>query len=317
MKRIFGIIIIASIFFSCEESFSPKGEFEQKYVMNFVIRGDSSLQIATLAKNYDVDGFDPYANSEDINLSKAEIRIWYKDTVYFMTDTILQRTDSSRYPFPVKAFKVSNFKPGFDEKIEVEALLTNGRRLFSETKIATELRFGYDSASAKIPALDGVQLRIPWTNTQRNLIYHPRLRILYYKSSTGKTKIYFHEVAQNYFNINGVEIPNYPQPSKNYGVTFQQSAIDKAMQEISEGDDNKENYLIISAWFEVIIYDKNLSGYYTATNKSAGDLSIRLDESDFSNITGGLGVFGSYIKKGKSIIFDNAYIRSFGYKPSY
>ncbi len=317
MKKLILIIFLILILASCEESFSPKGDFEQKYILNFVLNTNSKLQVATLSKSYDVDGYNPFDNVSDINLDSAEFRLWYKDTVYFMQDTILDREDSSRYPFPVKAFKLDNFQPDYNQDIEIEALLPNGKRLKSETKTAVEPRFGYDSTGFRIPALDGDKLGIYWSNTQPNLIYHPRLRIVYYKASSGANQIFRHPIPLDYVIINGAEIPNYPRPSKSYSANFKQSAIDKAMLEISEGDPNKEDYRILYASFEIITYDKNLSGYYTATNKSPGDLSIRLDEIDFSNIDGGLGFFGSFSKKFRIIFFDDDYIRNFGYRPSY
>jgi hypothetical protein len=93
-------------------------------------------------------------------------------------------------------------------------------------------------------------------------------------------------------------------------------AVNRAMTELSAGDENKGDYFILRAFFEIMVYDKNLSGFYLRTKKEPDSYSIRLDESDFTNIDGGLGVFGSYNKGGVGVLFTEDYVRSFEYKPA-
>jgi hypothetical protein len=92
-------------------------------------------------------------------------------------------------------------------------------------------------------------------------------------------------------------------------------AISRALEEISAGDPNKDNYNILqSPAFELIALDLNLSRYVSSTNQTFDDLTVTVNESDFTNIEGGLGVFGSYTKKKYNRIkFQPGYIESFGY----
>src|SRR5512146_1748833 len=102
---IFGLLIN----YSCEVNFSPKGEFQQKYILTCVIRGDTSVQTATISKSYNVDGYDPYANTTDPFLKDAYIRIWAGDNVYFMKDTSIARADTSRYKGLFHFFYLKDF----------------------------------------------------------------------------------------------------------------------------------------------------------------------------------------------------------------
>ena len=69
---LFTFIVI--IHFSCEENFSPIGDFEEKYTLNCIIRGDNRFQTATLTKTYFGDGKDAYSNTEDPAVKDAIIK---------------------------------------------------------------------------------------------------------------------------------------------------------------------------------------------------------------------------------------------------
>jgi hypothetical protein len=86
------------------------------------------------------------------------------------------------------------------------------------------------------------------------------------------------------------------------------------MREISEGDPDKERYKILSLMIEITVLDHNLSSFYSAGRLQSDGYSITVDQADYTNITGGLGIFGSYIKRVSAIRISRDYIMSFGYK---
>jgi hypothetical protein len=88
------------------------------------------------------------------------------------------------------------------------------------------------------------------------------------------------------------------------------------LEEISDGDLNKQNYTILQIpLFRLSALDLSLSRYVSSTNQSFDDLTVTVNESDFTNIDGGLGIFGSFINKNyEQIKFQSSYIESFGYK---
>ena len=91
--------------------------------------------------------------------------------------------------------------------------------------------------------------------------------------------------------------------------------VTKFMQNISAGDNNKSNYSVeIKPKVEVLVMDEALSRYYSSTSQSLNDLTVRLDENDYTNIEGGYGIFGTYItKQYTAISFIATYLESFGY----
>jgi virulence-associated protein VapD len=58
----------------------------------------------------------------------------------------------------------------------------------------------------------------------------------------------------------------------------------------------------------------NLSRYVSSTNQAFDDLTVTVNEADFTNVEGGLGIFGAYVNKiYDNIQFQENYIESFGY----
>jgi hypothetical protein len=318
-KRISLIFLIIAIFinYSCEENFSPKGDFQQKYILSCVIRGDTSLQTATISKSYNVDGYDPYANTDDPFLKDAYIRIWAGDNVYFMKDTSISRADTSRYKGPFHFFYLKDFMPGNKAALEIEAILPDGKTLKGSTTLPEAVEWNYtnvdtsDTNAFRIPSLTNDYFSFSWNQGSSLGWYLPRFVVIYSKLVDGVEERHQILVPEKYENNE----PVYPFPTKNKVVSFQNSSLDSVFRQISEGDPNKSHYKIYGGMLELLVFDENLSKYYSSTNGFLDDYTIRLDENDYTNIDGGLGIFGSYLKQKRGTKIASDYISSFGYSP--
>src|SRR3990172_8021014 len=91
------VFVFSLILNSCEENFSPKADFQEKYILYSIINIDSTIQTAVLQKSYYVEGYDPYLNTTDPYISGTDIRIRQGENIFFMRDTITTRSDTSRY----------------------------------------------------------------------------------------------------------------------------------------------------------------------------------------------------------------------------
>jgi len=325
MKKILLLIfsvILVLINYSCEENFSPKGDFQQKYILNCVVRGDTSLQTATISRSYNVEGYDPSANTIDPFLKDAFIRIWAGDNVYFMRDSSLARTDTSRYKGPLHFFYINNFKPGNNTSLEIEAILPDGKTLKANTTLPEAVEWNYnntdtsDTNAFRIPSLSHDYFSYSWYQGSSLGWYLPRLILVYAKIVNGSEERHEIQVPQKYEdNGNGIG-PVYPSPSKNTLASFHNIALDSVFRKISAGDPVKSHYKIYALVFELLIFDDNLSKYYSVTNGFLDDYTIRLDESDYTNVEGGLGILGSYIRQKRGSKIAAEYISSFGYVPA-
>lgn len=323
MKKLLYSIITAMliIFCSCQEdTLSPKTDFIERYIFTCIVDCDTNYQTATLSASYSVDGYDPYANTLDPSIEGADIRIWYRDTVFVMKDTVVSGDDNPLYGTPRKFYYVHGLQPERGEILDVEVVLNNGIKLSAVTSTSSLSTFYFGDGDQTIPAGSGA-MRLPtfnvyWTyvGNSTHSLFVPRLFIVYDKIENGAEVQYTKEVPSDYVQSGDFFNPVYPIGQKNSLVRYELTAIDRAMSEISEGDPNKQNYIISHAFIQLLVLDENLSAYYGSLQMKSDGFTVKVDAPEYSNIDGGLGIFGSYGEKNWNIEILTDYILSFGYR---
>ncbi len=311
MKIIFlfiSVVIVTILFNSCEENFSPKTDFREKYILYSIINADSSIQTAVLQRSYDVQGFDPYTNTTDPAIRGADIRIRQGDNVVFMRDTSIDRSDTSRYKTPLRFYYTDEFFNNGIDSLEIIATLPTGKRLYAITNLPTGIEF--DTSSNRIlPPDDDDLFSFYWIGSTSTSWYLPKFEFFYKKNGIRFAK----EVPIKYNFENGKWVETYPEITNNTVVRFQVSSLDSAFEQISRGDPDKSSYKIFGGVLTLLVFNESLSNYYSTTNGFLDDFTIRVDEIDYTNIDGGLGIFGSYIRQFTGAKFTEEFIRSFGY----
>ena len=314
------LIMICSgtvLFYSCNENLNPYGEFKDQYVLSCVVRADTSFQVAYLTKNYVTQDFNAYSNTVDPAIKNATIRIWNgDDTVAIMRDTSIARPAGSSYQTPYSAYYTKNFKPSPNSVISIEALLPNGKRLTSTSTVPSSIRFDAANTDTLVPPANKSYFKYAWNTYQKNPVFITRVGIYYLKDENNQKVRHDYIVPLSYTDFNGTRQPVYPSPISTTGYSVDMGVMNTAMKMLSDGDSNKSGYQILACIIEVLSLDVNLSVYYNATARGTDIYSVKLDETDYSNISGGLGMFGIYIKNQHAIRISSDYIRSFGYTPA-
>ena len=314
-KILLFFIIAAAIFFvSCEDNLNPTGDYRESYTVNCVLRCDTSVQFVTITKAYQIEGTNPLDYKDDPFIKGAEVKIYYDDKVVLFNDTSIARTDTSRYNGRLNYYYAKNFKPEENKEYEIDVLLPNGRRLSSKTKTPTILEFIKQTSSLLITNEPIEQLSYYWKIMSNDVVYVPRLTFYYYKTVDGVKTKFKKQIPLRYEEQGSNTIAVYPKPDKHPYVFYDMDIVRKAFEEISKGDPYKGNYSIVSStYFELMVLDENLSAYYSTSNSAYGEFSVKIDETDFSNITNGFGVFGSYIHQEIRVSFSEDFVNSFGY----
>ncbi|MCL5028099.1 MAG: DUF4249 domain-containing protein [Bacteroidetes bacterium] len=314
MKRFFFkiIFILPVVFYSCDVPLNPNAPFRQRYALTGIMRNDASVQLITLTKSYQPsDGLNPLSNTNDPAVIGAEVNMWYRDTLYELRDTTILRTDTSQYKDSVHCYYVNNLQPQPGEYIDIEAVLPNGLLLQSTTKLPDVQSYGFFSSQddRTIPPADGRNyIYIGWEQIP-NILYHPRVVITYYvKGSTEKRE---KEVPLYYDNGNST--PIYPAQTKVTFFTIDLATINRALNEIPEGNNDKLQYTIANIDVQMIVYDENLTTYYSSIQTGVDAFTVRLDQPDYSDITGGFGIFGSFVRTDFYIKFTAEYLKALGY----
>ncbi len=307
-------LISIPLFVSCDADFSPYAEFQDKYSLTCLLRNDSTFQTAVLSHNYLPDQPDPLSNTIDPSIVGADIRVWYNDLVYVLSDSSETRTDTSRYSEPFRFYYNDKFKINPQEEIEIEVLLPNGRRLFASSITPKDIIFSGES-DVIVPPVNSEFVNFIWAASEQGAYFSPKFEIKYLQIINGTPELKTIEVPLKYVEKNGNLDPVYPEASNRTIVVYSMESINQTLEKISEGDPNKQNYTVFQTpLFNLLAFDAELSRYASSTSQSLNDLTVTLNTADYTNIQGGLGIFGSYIKKNySSIKFQQNFIESFGY----
>ncbi len=313
-KIVVVFIFLSLLSLSCQEDFSPKTDFKEQYVLNSFIDLDyesyrTTYVYASVTKLYDVDGLDTSKNKIDPYISGASIFVYYRGDSFQLKE--YNGGIIAKRPPPVFQYKyyyssrLDYIYPNYP--ISIIAVLPGGKTLSSSIQLLEGLQLGYSynfikGFTTKINRfLFGNQFTIDW-GPINNRLFFPKITISYQKK--GDYNYYEKEVPCTYLNRNGHYEPLYPTPTFNDNISYDYSAFDSTMAQIAR-EDNFDYFGGIS--FDLVEMDLPLSKYYESIHGSLDAYSISLDPFVYSNISGGLGIFGSrrIIRKGWGI--DPAY----------
>ena len=315
MMRILLFLLFISFFFiSCEEDFNPYGDYTERFAFTCILKSDQKNQTATLFRSYRPDGYDPSTYTDDPSIIGADIRVWYNDSVFVFRDTSEVRIDTSRYKTPFKYYYNKQFSVGNRKTIELEVLLPNGKRLRSTSVTPGQINYD-DQSDALIPTGSKTIVQINWSTLDEGTYFAPEMLIRYKQNINGQIVDKTKKVPNKYVYQGNNLVPVFPAPSANATVVYELDAITNALQEISNGDPNKHNYSVYQKLiFIVAAFDLPTSRYVSSTGGNIDDLTVNTDVSDYSNIQGGFGLFGSYSKRNYTRLrFQEVFIESFGY----
>ncbi|MCL5029533.1 MAG: hypothetical protein M1480_11025 [Bacteroidetes bacterium] len=303
-------IVLMLLNISCQEGFNPKTDFKEKYILDSYIDLDygeykMTYIYATVTKLYDLEGLDTSKTKIDPYISGASIFVYYRGDSFQLKE--YKGGIIAKRPPPVFQYKyyyssrLEYIYP--DYPISITAVLPNGKRLSSNIKLlgGLQLGFSYDFVrgfTTKINRfLFGDQFTIEWGYANGCLLF-PKMIIQYRKK--GDYTYYEKEVPCTYLNRNGHYEPLYPSPTVSNSISYDYSSFDSTMSQIAHSD-NFDYFA--GLLFEMVELDEPLSKYYESIHGSLDDYSISLDQFVYSNVSGGLGIFGStrIIRKGWGI----------------
>ncbi|MCX6134998.1 MAG: hypothetical protein NTU47_14390 [Ignavibacteriales bacterium] len=320
---IIGFVLLMSA--GCDQSFNPKAVTRDEYVLQCYVQATagrpSSTVSALLARVYDVDGFDPSVNTNDPSVVGASLRVTVNGREYPMKDSLRFNPDSLRYGSKQHSYYGRMPLPAPSDKISITATLPDGRKLTAQTEAPAirPVASSFDFPQGINPRMNfppGVKNWVlSWDNgaaTDPHLFF-PRLVISYAKMVGSAEVMGTIEVPLKYFAGSKGPTALYPSYTMETSLTFDFAAIDSAMANISAGDPQKSNYGVHGATFVLMEYDTPLSKYYSSVHGSLDQFSVRVDQLVYSNIGGGIGIFGTYFVNQSLFFLDFNYVRSFGY----
>lgn len=305
MKKAFLLLLIAAAAFfnmACEEAVNPKAEFRQQYILTCIINLSSDSVMAVISRTYDVEGLKPEVNKVDPSVTGAEITITQGSNSYKLTEGDRQRTDTSRYTNRQQYYYAKKVQFVDYKDIKIVAKMPDGKTLSAVTTPppVPEIQFSYEFPNGIDPTanwyLIGDYYSIRWYPMNRNHFVFPRLSIPYMKVEDDTVKSLRKEIPLSYVKQGDKFVPYYPGATQIDSCSFEYKAIKSALKNLPGGDPNTTAYVLKYIDFDLLEFDSPLSTYYSSTNGQMDNFSIRTDETVYSNVLGGLGIFGSYRK---------------------
>ncbi len=318
---------------SCEENFDPYTDLYEGYVLNCVIRHDTTFQVATISRTYKANGLKPMNSHENYSVRGAKITLTCSNAlgteVYNFRDTVVSTSDNQQIHY----YYLNNFQPSissvqvnpgvyvaYDYSMKIEAELPDGTKLISSANsvlVNDRIESDYKRKNP-MPILPG-KLTFVTGSELMSIIKGktdilPEMIVYYSKKENGTWIDYQKSVPMYYSNGQGKEIYVYPnlESPKDY-IHYDSLVVLKTLSDLSKNDADKENYIIKKVVFYLHLFEPNSSHYLTIQQTMQNEFSLRTTQLSFSNINGGGGIFGAMFTLKDELKLDDM-IKSIGYR---
>jgi hypothetical protein len=324
MKKLYFVILslLSLMFYSCEDSvemFAPEAGKDVAYVMNCVMNINASSQMVNITHSYLSDPANPESYTTDPFLSGAQVSLFYRNNEFHFFESQMERSDTARYKTPRKFYIAQTVPFMGGDSVKLVAKLSNGVVLSSSIEIQHNptVKCNSTAISNRRTTTTGYNTEFNWKldpNTVK--YYYPRFVIQYQKLINGvlQPTVYEKDIPSRIIHKKeGVSIPEYYGFIRTNKVNYDFEAVDSAMVSICPDLDSRKQYKPICTVLKLLMYDEPLSQYYTLNNGYMDMVTVRLDESDLTNVSGGKGIFGSYLIYDTNVYFEREYVSQLGF----
>ena len=266
------------------------------------LRSDSDTQMVRVYSTYNPADNNPSNNNNEIQVSDAQVSFVQGSTSYQLRDTVIERADKSRYTSDILLYYIAPFRPQKGKAYTLNVVSPTYGAAISNIVIP-------DSGRFTLIGSDFLQLYNPWltssfvargTLAPQTAAYIVRFYLYFLTDTPQGTVEKRVEVPRKlgYFCEGPYEIyePTYPSivqksvSTNNFGVGFEANA-----QQITVFNTVRfeSNVRYLRAVIYLTQFDGPLYQYYTFVNQYRDRVSVQTNEAEYSNIQGGIGVFGS------------------------
>jgi hypothetical protein len=291
-------LLILFIAGGCDQSFDPRGPYQKRLVVYSILSNRSDSQYVRVYTTYNPDGFDPLENASDTYVRNAQVAMTDDSTSYALQETTIYRDDKSRYATDVIAYL------SYPRPVRIG-------RTYSLTVRSDQ---GNATAMVRVPSKGYVFNNTPYIFNDPNR-YTEDIPV-----SLGLSNVTQGYLVRLYFEFDiqagqslvrkRLEVPTsvmvtginskqyvYPKLTRHPSATsFQFTVVFPRTGYVALYTDLMDQYggfTPRSAIFILTQVEANLFNYYNIVNGFQDPYSVREDQPDYSNIVGGVGVFGA------------------------
>ena len=307
MKRICILLVVALMILSCDQSFNPKGEFERTLAIYAVFSNASDTVLIRVNHSYDPSGFDPFELTVDPTVGDGSVQLSRNDTLYAVRDTLITRTDKSRYQSDIQAYVAAPVPVRFGDRFAL-TVSSPSYGSFSATtiipgagEISTIHFFELDRATRMKSDTLFTSIRI----SPATAGYFFRAYLEYDLISGADTTVNRIEVPAFYGSYDGI-IASHPRyhvlhrrlspPSSGGWELYEDDffLVNSFLRTADILHAQLQTALIRRAVFVLNQVEPGFYNYYNIVNGFRDGRSIRIDEPGFTTFAGGEGIFGAF-----------------------
>lgn len=286
----------------CEETFDPKGTFEDRLVLfGLLTPGADSVQIR-LQSTYDPPESDPLSFTAGPDLSGATATIQWNSGQTTLRDSVFSHPDAGRYTTglhmltaPLRVARGTTYTvrvdlPGYGRAEASTTVPASAPVYFRNTTLLVD-----PSAAEDLGVIVGL--------ASESYGFLPRL-VLEYEIVSQGNRVEQREVPSDLITTSSQVSPEYPRiqgetSERRVGTTtyelfeYRASAYGYFLQRLFETY-GQSDLRFRRAILTVTTVDRHLYTYYFLVNGFFDPNTVRTDEPDYSNVVGGVGFVGSY-----------------------
>ena len=303
---ILGLCVLVGLLFACNQPFDPRGDLDQKPVVFLVLSTDRDVQFVRVERSYVPIGNDPLEYTTDNFVPNATVTMSDGYLTMRFHDTTFSRFDTSRFKFPLRAYAFRPFIPRYGVQYEITAqsseLGTAGGKVIVPTRPSLALG-ALASDVLNNPGSHQSGDPIPFEVLLSDIAkgFFGRLFIEYsvYHSGEWIDERAEVPVGYTYSGLKDFKYVTYAQPTRRPTSHQMIQAYNNEMYNSALINLAYTKYLTNKIVFNRVVFqflqvEQNLYDYYLLAHAFNDPHSMRLDQPDFSNIAGGVGVVGAY-----------------------
>ena len=305
-SQLSAIALVAGLL-GCETPFNPKGEFREQLVVYAVLSTDSDTTWARVYRTYNPPGFDPYEVTTDNPVTDAVVRLTSGASEWVFNDTLLAREDLSRYQSPIAAYVLTGLSvtPGTEYRLDVQSPTAGSVDALVTVPGKGFLSVG-NSFVLQNPTLTDDNITTTTTISPTTWGYLVRLSLIADVWEGTVRRTVQKEVPLSISQIIDCQnlVGEYPRlrrresenPAEEHLQAFENAAYRWTIVNL-RSDPAIDSIRFLRAEFEVLETDPDLYAYYNIASGFRDEFTLRTDEPDYSNIPGGRGVFGAFVRQ--------------------
>ena len=286
----------------CENSFDPRGPYQKQLVVYSILSSSSDSQYVRVFTTYNPSGYDPAEITSDTYVRKASVTLTDDSTTYKLRDTSIARVDKSRYTDDIGAYIAYPCHMRLGKTYRLSVVSDQGNVSGTVSIPDAGLLIPNNAFILKAPDRynsEDVTVTVKVSALTRGFVVRLYLDYLVRVGADWVHKR--DEIPTSVLSVSGTTVQyNYPKLTRrtseisqpyitaHFPITVYTAFFTKIVDQYGT-----DGFTLLSATYILTQVEANLYKYYNLANGFQDEFSIRTDQPDYSNIQGGLGIFGA------------------------